>query len=67
MINYEFFAGSPRLFNNIFEFNFREFEALIPQIEREFNKRITSKYKRPRRFRKLAIKSPTIMRSIMYR
>jgi hypothetical protein len=57
MINYKFFERSPKLFNDIFGVNLHEFEALVPEIECEFNKRTTSKYKRPGRFSRLAIRS----------
>jgi hypothetical protein len=42
-------VGSPRLFNDIFGVNLHEFEASILKVEREFNKQITGKYKRPGR------------------
>jgi prepilin-type processing-associated H-X9-DG protein len=48
-INYAFFDGSPKLFNDIFGVNLHEFEASIPKIEREFNEQITGKYRRPGR------------------
>ncbi|MDR2372046.1 MAG: hypothetical protein LBD60_02780 [Puniceicoccales bacterium] len=43
-INYEFFERSLRLFNDIFGHNLRKFGALVPKVEREFNKQIASKY-----------------------
>jgi hypothetical protein len=65
MISYEFFEISPRLFNDIFGLNLHKFEASIPKVKREFNKQITSKYKRPERFHKLDGRS-RVMILLMY-
>ncbi|MDR2371976.1 MAG: transposase family protein [Puniceicoccales bacterium] len=65
MISYEFWEGSPRLFNDIFGLNLHKFEASIPKVKREFNKQITSKYKRPERFHKLDGRS-RVMILLMY-
>jgi hypothetical protein len=67
VINYEFFERGPRLFNDIFGFNLYELEALISTVEREFNKQITSKYKRPERFHKLDIRSMVMIPLMYYR
>jgi hypothetical protein len=67
MLNYEFFARNPLLFNSIFGLKLHEFEKLIIKVERVFNKKIIGKYKRPRRFHKLDLRSMVMLLLMYYR